>query len=295
MRLFDPLAARPAPKPPVYARPRAFHATQIETWIRDPYRTYVEKILNLRALEPLGGPIGAGPRGTAIHAAVEIIAHWAKARPSDPAAALLDAFKAAFLVAGYRGAALESELVRLEPSIEWLAQEEIVRLKAGWHPLVEQKGSIEFETAEGPMILSARADRIDVGPSGTEIIDFKSGIPPTASQVKTLFSAQLPVTALIAAEGGFNDPRIGPPTDLRHVRLGGRDVGAIAGVASDISVTDLIERIASTLRKLSTSYASPERSYLPKPRVAFIKTGNYEDPIDRLSRRAEWADAVGGE
>ena len=295
MRLFDPLAARPAPKPPVYARPRAFHATQIETWIRDPYRTYVEKILNLRAIEPLGGPIGAGPRGTAIHAAVEIIAHWSKARPRDPDATLLDAFRAAFLLAGYRGSALESELVRLEPSIEWLAQEEIARLKAGWHPLVEQKGSIEFDTTEGPMILSARADRIDVGPTGTEIIDFKSGIPSTASQVKSLFSAQLPVTALIAAEGGFKDPRIALPSDLRHVRLGGRDVGTVAGVASDISVADLIERVTNTLRRLSMSYARPERSYLPKPRVAFIKAANYEDPIDRLSRRAEWADAVAGE
>jgi ATP-dependent helicase/nuclease subunit B len=295
MRLFDPLTARPAPKPPVNARPRAFHATQIETWIRDPYRTYVEKVLNLRALEPLGGPIGAGARGTAIHAALEIIAHWAKARPSVPAAALLDAFKTALLSAGYRGSALESELVRLEPSIKWLAHEEMERLKAGWHPLVEQKGSIEFDTAEGLMTLSARADRIDVSPNGTEIIDFKSGKPPTAREVKALFSAQLPVTALIAAEGGFKDPRVGLPTDLYHVQLGGRDVGAVAAVANNTSVEELIERTTTTLLRLSSIYAQQGRSYLPKPRVAFIKTGNYEDMVDRLSRRAEWADAVGDE
>ncbi|GIU67655.1 double-strand break repair protein AddB [Candidatus Phycosocius spiralis] len=295
VRTFDPLAALPAPKPPIYSRPRAFHATEIETWIRDPYSIYVNKILKLRPLEPLGGPIGAGARGTAIHAGVEVIADWATKRPIDPFDALSEAFKSALLTSGYRGCDLEIELVRLKPSIAWLAHEEIERLKAGWHPLVERKGSIEIDTNEGPLTLSARADRIDVGPSGTQIIDFKSGQTPSAKQVKALFSAQLPVTALIAAKGGFKDPRITLPADLRHVRLGGQDVGYTPAVASDTNVAELIERVTHTLRQLSACYDRPERTYLSKPRVAFIKAANYEDPIDRLSRRAEWADAVGTE
>jgi hypothetical protein len=37
------------------------------------------------------------------------------------------------------------------------------------------------------------------------------------------------------------------------------------------------------------------RAYLPKPRVSLIKKATYDDPIDRLARRAEWANAEDSE
>mgnify|MGYP003640710373 FL=1 len=39
---------RPAPKPPVSARPQRLSVTQIETWMRDPYAIYARHILRLR-------------------------------------------------------------------------------------------------------------------------------------------------------------------------------------------------------------------------------------------------------
>lgn len=294
-RVFDPSDAIPKPKPPIEARPRSFHATQIETWIRDPYRTYVEKILNLRALDPLGGPISAGVRGSAIHKGFEAIASWHQALPAEPHAALRDAFKRALTQAGYDETDLAIELARLEPTIAFTVDIEIPRLLAGWRPMVEKSGTYILPTPEGDLTLMARADRVDVGPEGTEILDFKSGTPPKAKTVYAMFDPQLPVIALIAANKGFEDAAIGMPSDLRHIHVGGRTPKIEPAVLAGKSVQDLVDRTIWTLLMLSARYHDPERSYLPKPRVSLIKKATYDDPVDRLSRRAEWANAEDNE
>jgi ATP-dependent helicase/nuclease subunit B len=294
-RIFDPIDAIPRPKPPVHARPRHFHATQIETWIRDPYRTYVEKILNLRALDPLGGPISAGVRGTAIHKGFEVIASWYHALPADPHSALRHAFRRALIDAGYGDTDLAIELARLEPTIAFAVDVELPRLLAGWRPLVEKSGTYVLPTPEGDLTLKARADRVDIGPDGTEILDFKSGTPPKAKTVHAMFDPQLPVIALIAANNGFKDPAISLPSDLRHIHVGGRTPKIEPAVLSSSSVQELVDRTIWTLLKLSAQYHQPERTYLPKPRVSLIKNATCDDPVDRLSRRAEWANAEDGE
>lgn len=294
-RVFDPIDAIPRPKPPIHARPRHFHATQIETWIRDPYRTYVEKILNLRALDPLGGPISAGVRGTAIHKGFEVIASWYHALPADPHSALRNAFRRALIDAGYGETDLAIELARLEPTIAFAVDVELPRLLAGWRPLVEKSGTYVLPTPEGDLTLKARADRVDIGPGGTEILDFKSGTPPKAKTVHAMFDPQLPVIALIAANNGFKDAAISLPSDIRHIHVGGRTPKIEPAVLSTTSVQELVDRTIWTLLKLSAQYHQPERTYLPKPRVSLIKNATYDDPVDRLSRRAEWANAEDGE
>ena len=66
-----PPSKRPLPRPPVELRPKRLSVTQIETLRRDPYALYAEKILGLKELDPLGGALGAGEFGSAIHAALE--------------------------------------------------------------------------------------------------------------------------------------------------------------------------------------------------------------------------------
>ncbi len=294
-RTFDTRLAIPAPKPPVDARPNEFSATQIETWIRDPYKTYVEKILKLRALDPLGGPPSAGERGSAIHAGTEIIGQWYHERPENPAQDLRQALRAELGKAGYSGTTLDAEMRRLEPSISWLVTNELARLEAGWRPYIEKWGQIVLETKAGPITLKAKSDRIDVGPLGVEVIDFKSGAPASSKQVMTLLAAQLPVTALIVAQGGYKDVSAQVPIDVRHVKLGGANVGVEKGVHKETSVAQLVEDVETTIIKLYQRYANPDFAYLSKPRVQFIKPTNYEDATDRLARRAEWANVEAGE
>lgn len=294
-RTFDPLKAIPAPRPPVEARPRHFHATHIETWIRDPYRTYVEKILSLRALDPLGGPISSSVRGNALHKGFEIVADWHENLPDDPANALGEALRLALVSHGYDDISLQKELARLDPTIAFLADQLAAKIKDGWRILVEEGGTYALPTPEGPLTLKGRADRIDVGPGGTEIYDYKSGKPPSAKEVGALMSPQMPVLALIAARAGFDERAIQRPTGLMHIHIGTKNPTNVSALAAELSMEDLIQRAEATLLKLSALYHDAARPYLPKPRVSFIKKATYEDPVDRLSRRAEWANAEDGE
>ena len=76
--------ARPAPCPPVAARPRELSVTRIETWMRDPYALYAERILGLRALDDIDAEASAAERGTAIHDALErFVKDYPEALPPD--------------------------------------------------------------------------------------------------------------------------------------------------------------------------------------------------------------------
>jgi ATP-dependent helicase/nuclease subunit B len=72
-------------------------------------------------------------------------------------------------------------------------------------------------------VLSARADRIERRADGTfAILDYKTGQPPTAKQVRLGLSPQLTLEAAILREGGFagieGAASIG---ELAYVRLSG--------------------------------------------------------------------------
>ncbi|HET9149820.1 MAG TPA: double-strand break repair protein AddB, partial [Alphaproteobacteria bacterium] len=64
--------SRPAPCPPITARPRRLSVTEIETWMRDPYALYARRILGLDALEPIDQNPDAAERGSIIHSALDL-------------------------------------------------------------------------------------------------------------------------------------------------------------------------------------------------------------------------------
>ncbi|HSG94701.1 MAG TPA: double-strand break repair protein AddB, partial [Afifellaceae bacterium] len=57
-------AERPAPAPPLAARPKSLSVTRIETLIRDPYAIYAERVLGLRPIEDIAAMPGPAERGT---------------------------------------------------------------------------------------------------------------------------------------------------------------------------------------------------------------------------------------
>ena len=58
---------RPAPRPPVAARPRRLSVTWIEKWLRDPYTIHARHILHLAPLDPIDADPGALERGIVLH------------------------------------------------------------------------------------------------------------------------------------------------------------------------------------------------------------------------------------
>ncbi|MCP1471096.1 ATP-dependent helicase/nuclease subunit B [Sphingobium sp. OAS761] len=190
-------ASRPAPSPPLAARPRVIPVTDVDRLKADPFAFYARRILGLVRLDPVDADAGPAWRGTTAHA---ILQQWAEGGTLDPdeleqrALAMFDAPEVHPLLR-----ALWQP--RLIEAIRWIAAEVAADKAAGRHILaVEREGRADI----AGVTLMGKADRIDRLPDGSvAIIDYKTGKPPSAAQVKAGFALQLGLLGLIAEQGGF--------------------------------------------------------------------------------------------
>jgi ATP-dependent helicase/nuclease subunit B len=280
----------PRPCPPVAARPRRLSATQIETWMRDPYAVYARHVLGLRALEPIDADPGAADRGNFIHDALNrfLRAHR-DALPEDALARLLAFGRQAF------GAALERPGVaafwwpRFEHVAEWVIEMERAR-RATIRPLVsEAKGTITLDLSGNPFELAAIADRIDRMADGKlAIIDYKTGALPSGRDVEAGFAPQLALEALIAEAGGFEDVTGAEVAALAFWRLAG---GEPAGEErEDKHVRARIDEARDGIARLIAAFDQSDTPYLARPRPD--RAPRYSDYI-HLARVKEWSEAGG--
>lgn len=191
-------AARPAPVPPVAARPTLIPVTDVDRLKADPFAFYAKRILRLARLDPVDADAGPAWRGTAVH---DILQRWAEAGTLDPAD-LEDRARAMFDRPEVHPLLKALWQPRLIEAIRWIAQQ-VAQDKADGRTIlaVEQDGKAEI----AGVTLVGKADRIDRMPDGTiGIVDYKTGKPPSARQVKAGYALQLGLLGLIAeAEGGF--------------------------------------------------------------------------------------------
>ena len=294
--------SEPRPCPPVEARPRELSVTRIDTWIRDPYAIFAQKILNLKKLDPPDGEPSHMERGNAYHAALEA---WVESLPDAagmPRAALerlLAYGRDALLDAGFGEDRLGLELPRFKRAAEFMVDWEAERRR---DPdtrfrtvLTEKRGTLTLTGPAGPFVLTAKADRIDLRPDGAlDIIDYKTGAPPTQPEVKAGFAPQLPLEAAMAARGAFPDCPSHEPGDMIYLRLsGGKTPGEerhlVKAPGTDEAV-DLAEDALENLNQMIAWFDDPKRDYPSQPRVKFVnRYGDY----DHLARRKEWASAPG--
>lgn len=190
-------ARRPAPSPPLTARPRVIPVTDVDRLKADPFAFYARRILRLSRLDPVDADAGPAWRGTAVH---DVLQRWAEAGTLDPAD--LEARARAMLDQPEVHPLLKALWQpRLIESIRWIA-EEVARDKAEGRVIlsVEQEGRAEVAGVT-LMGIADRLDRLADGRIG--IIDYKTGKPPSARQVKAGFSLQLGLLGVIAEMGGF--------------------------------------------------------------------------------------------
>lgn len=286
--------ARPAPTPPVTARPKRLSVTQIETLIRDPYAIYARHVLKLKKLDPLTPEPDARTRGQIMHAIVEeFIRRTIKGWPVDPAerrrlfaecidAALapLDAWPSFQML--YRA--------RAERVMDWFIAEEDARRAVGGAPLaLEAVGKLDVEIGtEVPFELVARVDRIDRLPGvAYALYDYKGSTSPTEKQVKAEWAQQLPLQAAMLEKGGFAlEP--GPVHQIAYIKLmGGAKIG------EEIPITEPAPFIAEALPNLTNllrAYLLPDTPYLSRARPD--KT-DWESDYDHLARYGEWVSGEG--
>jgi len=282
--------AAPKPAPPLDARPKSLSVTQIETLIRDPYAIYARHILKLRAIDPLDADPGAAERGNLIHEVLEdFVQAYPDSVPDDAERKLLEIGERVFAEHLARPGVRAFWWPRFERIATWFADWQRARLAAGWEiNFAEDFGTYEIDAVPGGFTITAKPDRIDHRADiGLSIIDYKTGFAPSASQVESGFSPQLPLEAVMAKNGAFKGVPAEDAAELMYIRLsGGRTPGEEKRLKLDIPA--LIDKTLTGVHRLIAHYADPAHPYLSVPRPQF--ENRYSD-YDHLARVAEWRGA----
>lgn len=279
--LLDPRlqpALRPAPQPPVSARPPELPLTAIETLIRDPYEIYARYILRLRPLDPLRAAPDARDRGIVVHAILEA---FVKQRP--PNETRIEARNRLMEIA-------REELLRETPfpatRAIWLAKLNRAAdhfltqdaKHAGTPLAVESKGRQALEGLN--FALFGTPDRIDRLPNGQlHLIDYKTGKPPSIKE-QSHFAKQLLLAAAMAERGGFAD--LGPNQVEMITYIG---LGADEKTVTTKITPEILDAEWGKLLTLMSRYLQRSAGYTA--RRALFET-RFDRNYDHLSRFGEW-------
>ncbi len=280
---------RPAPTPPVSARPRQLPVTQIETWMNDPYGIYARHILKLKPLDQLEQPLDAKLRGTLIHAVLD---QFVKTYPDD----LPENTEMTFMTI----ARAELDALGIEPDIRSFWEPRLSKIanflidhETTWRQDMknaarEIDGKITIDGPAGPFTLTARADRIDStrDDKGAAIIDYKSGGSFTGKGMIDGRYPQLPLEAIILEDGGFEKIKPMQTIDLSYWIINGSgDGGTIKGIAAADKLTIAKDNAREGLSNLIATFDLESTPYysLPRPERA-PRFNDYE----HLARVLEW-------
>jgi ATP-dependent helicase/nuclease subunit B len=147
------------------------------------------------------------------------------------------------------------------------------------------EGAIEIPTANGPIVLCTKADRIDLMTSShSRIIDYKTGMIPSKKLVNQGYAPQLPLEGVILKVGGFTSV---PPRDVENLSYwhvtGGTPAGEVVSFENSI---DLITAAERGVRRLLEAFLGQEVPFYACPDPDLIP--DYHD-YAHLERIKEWA------
>lgn len=280
-----PETVRPAPCPPLSARPRSLRVTAIDHWLKDPYRVYAQYILRLKKLDALDEEPDAADFGKLVHSALERFVKTCPAvLPENALDLLLAAGRMAFAEFIDRPGVAVLWWPRFEAIAEWVIDEERARRPQVARVLAETKGQWKIDALGGPFTLTTHIDRIEVAQGGSiAIADYKTGIPPTGNAVARGEANQLPLEALVLLRGTV-EPPLPPPlsvTALEYWKLSGR-ADACATLAVDAPLDGLLAEAEARLAALIVRFDQQATAY-----IAAENTTAHND-YEQLTRRQEW-------
>ncbi|MDE2362641.1 MAG: double-strand break repair protein AddB [Hyphomicrobiales bacterium] len=284
--------ARPAPRPPLDRRPDSLSVTRIELLRRDPYAVYAERVLEVSPLGTLDGVADAADQGVALHAALrELATRWPTGElPADARDILLRAAREN-LVAFFADPTWAAfRWPRLVEGLDFVLAYERQRRPELAQVYGEVAGVCVLSLADGGAFrLSAEADRIERGHDGRlRIVDYKTGVAPSARQIRAGFASQLTLEAAMAAHGAFGSVGAHEAGSALYLKLGGKNGG------KRTYVDDLTDRVAqhwSELQAMLDYWRIESHGYASRPYVQFASS---RSDYDHLARVAEWS-ASGGE
>ena len=283
------LERRPEPSPPMALRPKHFSITEIATLRSDRYAIYAKRILKLLPLDPLIREADERERGTLFH---EIMARFIAKKVN-----LADDKKAATALRDIALTAFEDQQYPSEVRALWHARfdalvEKIVQMERlrgdDINTSHTEISAVKTPIPNSIVTLSGRADRIDERLDGTlDILDYKTGAAPTATQARALIDPQLALEAALAGKGAFKGVAPASVYNLAYYRLkskGELKLDSLVLGHKPIPADELAEKSWRELTGLVAYFAEPQAKYashvLP-PKLA----GDY----DHLARVLEWS------
>ena len=287
--------AKPAPKPPLAARPLSLSVTEIEHWLRDPYTIYAKHILGLREFDPIDLTPGAADRGSVIHGALgEFTETFATGLPNDTERELIQIGERHFAPLQDYPEARAFWWPRFQRIARWFAAWETERREGITALQAEISGKIEIPVGERVFTLRGRADRIERRADGRyAVLDYKTGSVPSEKQVRVGISPQLTLEAAILRQGGFGDMPAGiSVAELVYVSIkGGQPAGEQKTVDFKDGNADFhADRALAKLTEVATRFEDEQQPYLPLILTMWkTRYGAY----DHLARVKEWS--VGGD
>ncbi|WP_375291517.1 double-strand break repair protein AddB [Qipengyuania sp.] len=277
---------RPAPMPSPQQREVDISATALDRLLGDPFQFYAQRIMGLSQLDGLEAEPGPAWQGTTAH---EVLRRWHKASEPRPPIevfmhAVLDEENAHPLVR-----ALWEP--RLLAALQWVESSMRQSDRAVLAVEDEAQGRMIFEGVR----VHGRADRIDRLPDGgLAIVDYKTGTPPSASQVEAGFALQLGVLGLIAANGGFAKAP-GLPEAYEYWSLGKSESSEtgfgyvetplkVGNKRSGLLPEELLPRTEEKLREAVGRYIKGDEPFRARQNPDYPTYDTY----DQLMRLVEW-------
>jgi ATP-dependent helicase/nuclease subunit B len=262
--------ARPEPKPALPERPSQISATDFDQWITDPYGFYVKKILKIRQKNPIDEPPSVALRGSLIH---DVIAEFSTRYPTGKLpedAAYIDLF--------WRQ--------KFSVILNWFLEEEGRRRDERFQVVVEKEGRLELLVGQRLILITARADRIELHPGNHyQIIDYKSGNPPSKLAVSSGRAVQLLVEAAILSKGGYRlSDKTAQDIELFYWQLKGKETAPAK--IDDVTPDEFdVSIIFDQLIALVQSFENEDQPYLSEPNSA--QRPKFSQ-VRHLARIKEW-------
>lgn len=274
---------RPALNPSKAQRDVEISATALDRLLGDPFQFYAEHIMRLKPLDAIEDDPGPKWQGITAHT---ILQRWHEARRSDPDVAIAPIMDAVMEEENAHPLLRALWQPRLLAALEWVVAK--VRSSEREVLAVEAKGEMRFEGVR----VHGRADRIDRLPGGgVAIVDYKTGKPPSPTQVKEGFALQLGVLGLIARASGFSDAP-GAPERYEYWSLGKSDKSETGfgydetpvGRRTGPSEEEFLPATEAKLRAAVRGYIKGSNLFRARENPDYPTYDTY----DQLMRLAEW-------
>lgn len=269
---------RPKPTPQVNERPKELYATKIEKLINNPYDIYAEKILKLKRKEDFYEDKIFAVFGTAVHEALEnYIKNYKEAKQNELFEKLVKYGKESFEKYFLNEISRELFFVRFINIAKWFIGEDEAIRRAGYKISAERIEKYCFEDLN--FTVAGKIDRIEENEAGNiNIVDYKTGIAPFDSEVKSGKKPQLSIEAVILNNQGKNIE------NLVYWVIKGKNADEIRNIKVDMN--ELISKAEAGLRNLITYFNEFEHSYIAT--CYELANRQYSSDYKHLSRVEEW-------